>query len=91
MYAIGLLSTASSKAGQQTLGPAARRRDWGLQEGDRLVITGSLPQLGNWQPRHRTSGVGRARTPQCQCSAVPKRSRRKQKMAYGRSHSSFAT
>ena len=27
------------------------RRDWGMQDGDRLVITGSLPQLGNWQPR----------------------------------------
>ncbi len=43
----GSLAACASR----TAGPAARRRDWGLQEGDRLVITGSLPQLGNWQPR----------------------------------------
>ena len=24
-------------------------RDWGIQDGDQFVVSGSLPQLGNWQ------------------------------------------
>ena len=24
-------------------------RDWTMQDGDRLLVSGSLPQLGNWQ------------------------------------------
>lgn len=31
---------------QRSWGP---RRDWGIQDGDSFVVSGSLPQLGNWQ------------------------------------------
>jgi len=29
--------------------PSRECRDWGIQDGDTFVVSGSLPQLGNWQ------------------------------------------
>ncbi len=58
----------------RTAGPAAARRDWGMQEGDRLVVTGSLPQLGNWQPRQPLA-MAEVATPhweaEARCPACP--------------------
>ncbi|CAL8472202.1 g11744 [Coccomyxa elongata] len=48
--------TASSKLEQTRQQPAEgeviirfRLWDWGIQDGDSFVVSGSLPQLGNWQ------------------------------------------
>ena len=39
-------SCCSAQFPQCLSGPC---RDWGIQDGDSFVVSGSLPQLGNWQ------------------------------------------